>query len=66
MPHEPLTVDQLIAKRGMVRKGMFLTSDPYLGPPRPQQLRAAPTIEELTERLAAVRKKIEDLKAGKL
>jgi hypothetical protein len=66
---EPLSVDRIIAKRGMIRKGMFLTSDPYMGP---IELRAsrpdpdAPTSEELIARLAAVRKKIEDLKAGKL
>lgn len=60
----PLTNDQIIAKRSMIRKGLFLTSDPYLGPPRPDP--EVPTMGELVERLAAVRRKIEDLKAGKL
>ncbi|MBR0848795.1 hypothetical protein JQ543_13665 [Bradyrhizobium diazoefficiens] len=66
----PLTNDQKLAKRSMIRKGMFLTSDPAMHsrarpmPPRPDP--DIPTAEEIAERLAAVRQKIEDLKAGKL
>lgn len=63
----PLTNDQILAKRSMIRKGMFLTSDPCTrlqAPSRPDP--DLPTMDELVERLRAVKQKIDDLKAGKL